>query len=106
MAQYIDKSILVEKLIRRLQESLDAGGATRGVYLSERMKEDSRILSFVNALEVKEVDLEKEIANQIRLLDGVHMFDDGKQWWKGTYNELSYFAKYFYELGLKAQKEE
>lgn len=50
----IDKDVLIAELKRRIQESLDAGGATRGVYLSERMKEDGYILSFIDALEVKE----------------------------------------------------
>ena len=54
------------------------------------------ILFFVNTLEVKEVDLEKEIGkyldvNNIEYGFQVKLFD---------------FAKYFFELGLKAQKGE
>ena len=57
-------------------------------------------------IEAKKVDLDEEVTSQIRLLNGVHTLYDGKQWWKGTYNELSYFAKHFFELGLNAQKGE
>ena len=56
----INKDALVAKLRRRIQESIDAGGATSGVYLSERMKEDSYILSFLDTIEVKEVDNKPE----------------------------------------------
>ena len=63
MAQYIDKNAVVAELRRRIQESIDAGGATRGVYLSERMKEDSYILSFIDTIEVKEVDLERALSD-------------------------------------------
>ena len=66
MTQYIDKDVVVAELKRRIQESLDAGGATRGVYLSERIKEDSYILSFLDTIEVKEIDLEKEIKDYLR----------------------------------------
>ena len=71
------------------------------------------LLHFLSTLEVKEVDLRrdfdlnKEIGEQIRLLGGVHKIDDDyKRWYNGPYEELFRFAKYFFELGLKARKEE
>ena len=58
-------------------------------------------VDFINdSLQVKDTDLEKEIISQIRLLNGVHTLYNNKQWWKGTYNELSYFAKHFFSLGI------
>lgn len=55
----------------------------------------------MNLLE-KEVDLNKEIDEQIRLLGGVHKIDnDSKRWYNGQYEELFYFAKHFFELGIK-----
>ena len=53
------------------------------------------------SLEVKEVGLEKEINNQIRLLGGVHTMGSGANWYKGPYSELVFFAKHFFELGIK-----
>ena len=56
--------------------------------------------SSINSLEVKEVDLNEEIDNQIRLLGGVHTMESGTNWYKGSYSELVFFAKHFFELGL------
>lgn len=55
-----------------------------------------QILSFIDSIEVKEVDLEKEINNFGLHYDGIVL--DRK--------ELIEFAKHFFELGLKAQKGE
>lgn len=97
MAQYIDKDALIAEIERRIQESLDAGGATRGVYLSERMREDSYILSFIDTLEVKEVDLEEEICSFFSKnpIPYEHITD---------WPLLKNCAIYFFELGLKALK--
>ena len=59
--------------------------------------EIDEILSFLDTLEVKEVDLEKEIDKEIETR------------WRGEYLFTSKFresAKHFFELGLKAQKGE
>ena len=53
------------------------------------------LLSFINTLEVKEVDLEKEIANQYE-----SNYEDYL-----TYEEFADIAKHFFELGLKAKGE-
>lgn len=96
----IDKDALVAEIKKRIQESLDAGGATRGVYLSERMKEDSYILSFLDTLEVKEVDLEKELIKWHKehfKKDGTFI---GMSGFYLTNNSQMDIAKYFFELGF------
>lgn len=95
MARYIDKDAVVAEFRRRIQESIDAGGATRGIYLSERMKEDSYILSFIDTLEVKEVDLEEEICSFFskNTIPYEHITD---------WPLLKNCAIHFFELGLKA----
>ncbi len=105
--ELIDKDKVVAEIKRRRKEipKEETDKALKAVYGNEAFVLTD-LLSFLDSLETKDVDLEKEIISQIRLLSGVHSFHDGKQWWKGTYNELSYFAKYFFELGLKAQKGE
>lgn len=58
--------------------------------------EDNYLLSFLDTLEVKEVDLEKEIDRELETR------------WIGEYLYTSKFresAKHFFELGLKTQKE-
>lgn len=101
----IDKNAIVAEFRRRIQESIDAGGATRGVYLSERMKEDSYILSFIDTLEVKEVDLEKELDTwrHNHFHGRRDIFANGEYLERISQLDI---AKHFFELGLKAQKGE
>ena len=48
---------------------------------------------FLNTLEVKEVDLEKEIEQEYNPMDGL------------SFEEFARIAKHFVELGIKIQKE-
>lgn len=54
--------------------------------------------------EQPEVDLEKEIETNIRLLNGLHTLEDNKSWYKGRYEELKEFARHFYELGKNSRQ--
>lgn len=100
MVQYIDKNALVAKIKRRRdaalirQKNLESIG--QETVLNEMVANElNKILSFINTLEVKEVDLEKEIDLRI-----------GKLHTPLHYEELKDFAKHFFELGIKAQKGE
>lgn len=74
------------------------------------------IVDFINTLDVKEVDLEKEINNEIDNLSNLYcymedLFNGNEE--EGVYpipekvkNELFEFAQHFFELGLKVQKRE
>ena len=97
--ELIDKDALVAEIERRIQESLYAGGATKGVYLSERMKEDGYILSFIDTFEAKEVNLEEEICSFFSKnpIPYEHITD---------WPLLKNCAIHFFELGIKAQKGE
>lgn len=112
MTQYISKDALVAEIEKILYASnLEADIASTGDCFNEEVAEAKYklckyIIDKINTLEVKEVDLEKEIDNQIRLLNGVHTMESGTNWYEGPYSELVFFAKYFFELGLKAQKGE
>ena len=123
MAQYIDKDTLTEKLWERRVKNHDFGGSP----YSEYGYEDDEILSLIdtlevieigvdlgdpkgdksakyiidtNTLEVKEVDLEKEINTQW------NKFVDSE----GEVEQFSEIAKHFFELGMavgnKAKKGE
>lgn len=90
MAQYIDKSTLVAE-IEKLKAYLQIPNAQL-----EAIKVCDNVISVIDTLEVKEVDLEKEIgkyldANDIEFGHQIKLFD---------------IAKHFFELGLKAQKGE
>ena len=86
MKQYIDKDALVAEITKRKKRNVLNEGA---------FEEDIDILSFINSLEAKEVDLEKEIDKEL------------DRNWYGEYINLDKFresANYFFELGLKTQK--
>lgn len=87
--QYIPKSVVVAEIERlRKNHRLDdrhGQGVLDGLHAIER---------FIDALEMKEVDLDKEIDREIETK------------WRGEYLFTSKFresAKHFFELGLKAK---
>ena len=88
MAQYIDKAALVAEI-----EKLDALYHVSKSLSGELFVEG--LFSFINTLEVKEVDLEKEFEGYLDKYNGV---------WTDT--DYIKFAKHFFELGVKAQKGE
>lgn len=96
MAQYINKSDVVAEIERKIhtEQGYSSGDAECGYRDCAR-----EILSFLNTLEVKEVDLEKEFDNYAKdILACDVQFE--------PFTHLYKCAKYFFELGLKAQKGE
>ena len=98
MAKYIDKDTLVAEIERRkdVEVNYDESSNSFASYADEThyFALDS-IENFINALEVKEVDLKKEL----------ELWMKSNADYTGHFNILE-FAKYFFELGLKAQKGE
>ena len=107
MAQYIDKSAVVEEI----KERIDRDNEMAASYPSNsehdyfyRVKEKvyKSLLSFIDTLEVKEVDLEKEIQQHINdCLDIKFPTTDIKTIAK----DVEYTAHKFFELGLKVKGE-
>ena len=100
MEQYISKSALVAELekIRAKWFGInnDFADGQKGALTD--------VLSLINTLEVKEVDLEKEIDDYMaKEWEGI---EEDKHFYNMIKNDLSDIAKYFFELGLKAQKGE
>ena len=91
MAQYIDKSALVAEIENRIKEIEEIG-----TYLSPKGTL-TNFWCYINTLEVKEVDLEKEI--KIFSMN-LAMKENNGDWEK----DIAVTAKHFFELGLKAQK--
>lgn len=63
MEQYISKSALVAEIERRIENNTewkDACKTLAVIAANQAIEEDKKILSIIDALEVKEVDLEKE----------------------------------------------
>ena len=93
----IDKDALVVEIERRLRElsQLEKASYEIGLYDAYKI-----VLSFLDTLEVKEVDLD----------DYYHKFLK-KEWFESSHvrtvsEMMDFTAKHFFELGLKAQKGE
>ena len=94
----IDKDALVAEIKRRINEiNLDSIEDWRYRLQREHDIEVMKnILSLINTIETKEVDLEKEIAKYL-----------GGDWKQDTpievQSDMIGYAKYFFELGMQAQ---
>ena len=101
MEQYIPKSTLVAE-IERIKSILGnpfcLNDTSKASWVARKdICED--LLSFIDSAKVKEVDLEKEIKKYSMELA---MKENNGDWLK----DITATAKYFFELGLKAQKGE
>ena len=99
MKQYIEKSAVVAEIERRKQKLLDHIICERDKEWAIRTAHQlNRIIWFLDTLEVKEVDLNKEFYSFLNTLigkDNGHLSED----------ELFSIAEHFFELGIqKAQK--
>lgn len=106
MTKYVDKSIL-EKEIKRQISAIDDYPKLTNTQIAVLEGDKvvlTKLLSFLDTLEVKEVDLAKELKtldDTLFDLDGVAV--------KGatsylTVNDVKDIAKHFFELGLRAQE--
>ena len=94
MAQYIDKDTLVAEIEKLKGKVSDSSSYCNGWQHALRMLEIE-----LNTLEVKEVDLEKELDEWIKY--GPHT----NYPWCTIPDAIKITAEYFFELGLKARKE-
>lgn len=99
MTQYIDKSALVAE-IEKKKKLLPWGSCASQISMECNCKNETynEVLSFLNTLEMKEMDLEKEFYDFLDTLIGK---DNGYL----SEDELFSIAKHFYELGLKSKGE-
>lgn len=120
MGKYIDKDALVAEIERlisngqvKLQESQESNDNESYVAWAEHIATCIKVLSFINTLEVKEVDLDGE--RRKYLTEHFNVYEDGILQSKRsnlpleTYDVIK-IAKHFFELGMavsnKAQKGE
>ena len=100
MTKYISKSALIAEIEKRIDAALTRQHNLKAIgqetVLNEMLANElNRIISFLDTLEVKEVDLDKEITDYLEEF----IADPTK----------SYFRQamlHFFELGLKARKGE
>lgn len=95
MTHLIDKDALVAK-IKRIYKQYEKQVHFEYMSTADFMCiELKKILSAIDNLEVKEIDLEKEISE--------YFVEHSDEFFSDKYKLI---AKHFFELGLKAQKEE
>ena len=92
MAHLIDKSALVEEIEKRIKEIDEIG-----TYLSPKGVL-TNLLCHLDTLEVKEVDLEREI-RRYRMNNSIIGHRE-----ESLYDYMTNVAKHFFEFGLKIQK--
>ena len=96
MEQYILKAAVVAEIERRIKNLYPKGD--QGIVVTKILKDHYKsLLSFLDTLEVKEVDFEKEIKKYSMELA---MKENNGDWLK----DITTTAKHFFELGLKVQK--
>ena len=108
MTQYIDKAVIVtviEKFIAKYKE-ISVGVDKKGndwvdsvSMLNAKIDTLQSLLSIISPLEVKEVDLEKEIDRYCEPIQAWQIQE-------APYTNIEKCARHFYELGLKTQKGE
>lgn len=106
MAQYIDKSALVAEIENIRKHYIERDDFDYGWNFAL-----DKVLSFLDTIEVIEVDLEKEIENILEKEKAFVTDNREVKYYNGdSFNhiyELEFIAKHFFELGLKvAQKGE
>lgn len=112
MEKYIDKSALVAEIEKRIKNLYPKRG--QGMVITKILKDHYEdLLSFINTLEVKEVDLDSNIRTY--LTNHFNIYEDGVLQSKKSGLPLSTYdiikvAEHFFELGMavnnKAQKGE
>ena len=103
MEQYIPKSVVLAEIERR-KKYYENIQMIKPVYESN-IEDFNELLSFIDTIEVKEVDLKKEIDDfMAKEWEGIE--EEDEPFYSMIKNDLTSVAKHFFELGLKAQKGE
>ena len=103
MKQYIDKDALVTKINHHLQFTPEHTNA----FIEGEEHAYRTILSFLDTLEVKKVDFERELSKYVS--QGIHRFfpNEGNDYYNIDSVEWQDYvidtAKHFFDLGLKAK---
>ena len=102
---YIDKATVAEEIERR-KEYYENIHMIKSGY-EDNIEDFNELLSFIDNLEVKEVDFERELSKYVS--QGIHRFfpNEGNDYYNIDSVEWQDYvidtAKHFFELGLKAR---
>ena len=100
MERYISKDVLITEIERRREINKQCMLGLKNLdYYQGKVDAHNDILSFIDTLEVKDVDLEKEIQDHIKECLDVKFPTTNIELIK---KDVAYTAKKFFELGIKA----
>lgn len=112
--ELIDKELIIKELKTRIDLCDKFADAAAEYNLHNALeanelliREYERIISFLNTLEVKEVDLKDEVRKYVT--NTFEALEKEISEYKGVvmqWDDMMVFAKHFYELGLSAKKRE
>ncbi len=106
MAQYIDKDVLVAEINNWIKDAKRKYTLSKVQFsLSDRIESLENLLSFLDTLEVKGVDLEKEIDKFEKEFNKYCRYISEIDIQEAPFAEMHDCARHFFELGL-AQKGE
>ena len=117
MKQLIDKFAVAAEIEKRLHKyeqeyeelaHYEIWGTA--IKIRPKIEELKNLLSFINTIETKEVDLEKEISDYLTSYH-LHIKDGGRVVFDNNDSpnfmcDIRHIAKHFFEVGLKTQKGE
>lgn len=103
MAQYIDKSALVAEIEKRIKET-EFMQPKFDQFWAGQISAFKGILKIINTLEVKEVDLEKEVRNFLNV--NYTSVEEPDEFLTTTMqiDDMIKFAEHFYALGLNGNQ--
>ena len=104
MGKYISKAAVVAEIEKKLQDLITCKENTsfteQRVVLWAKIDMCNEIFSILDTLEVKEVDLDREI-RRYRMRNPIIQHKE-----ESLYDYMTNVAKHFFELGIKTQKGE
>ena len=101
MARYINKDTVVAEIERRIKTNKECMLGLKNLdYYQGKIDALNDTISFLDALESKEVDLEEEIRNWLQKhFEGIGYVLDGSGGWIGR-TSLFDIAEHFFEMGI------
>ena len=108
--ELIDKAAVVAEMEKRVQEAEIIVRYVPSSALFGLIQAYKNVLSFLDTIETKEVDLENEISDYLTSYH-LHIKDGGRVVFDNDDSpnfmcDIRHIAKHFFELGLNAQKGE
>ena len=95
MTQFIDKDAVIAEIKRRIKTNKECMLGLKNLdYYQGKVDALNDTISFLDAIKVKEIDLEEEIYN---------FWDKNYMKIEGSVKDIKLIGEHFFELGIKAK---